>query len=249
MKLSILQFCPVLENPESNKSTVERMTEEAVHSKPDLLLLPELWSIGFFPKRISQFAEQPNGESIQFLCNLAKKYHINIVGGSLALWDGEEIRNTCPIIDRTGNLVQLISKAHLFSPARENRYFSSGKGAAPFSLDGHTCGTAICYDLRFPELVRGLALHGTELFLLPAEWPMKRLTHFRTLLAARAIENQIFVAAANGLGHSAILNPLGEILAEAEEDESILEADIDFSVRENLKKKSDVFLDRRTDLY
>ncbi len=117
----------------------------------------------------------------------------------------------------------------------------------------------VCYDLRFPELCRHLALENAAVVFLPAAWPTARIAHWRVLSRARAIENQLFFVAVNGSGafangmplggRSAIIDPWGERLAEADDGEAILTAEIDLSVRDEIKRTIDVFHDRRPELY
>ena len=123
---------------------------------------------------------------------------------------------------------------------------------------GDKCGLLICYDLRFPELFRTLALQGVELLLLPAQWPAARRYHWETLTAARAIENQLFLAACNSCGTagetvfggaSRILGPRGELLAAAGVGEEIVTAALDFSVLAEVRNSINVFHDRRPELY
>ena len=134
-----------------------------------------------------------------------------------------------------------------------------GDTITAFSLDGVKCGLIICYDLRFPECSRCLALEGMEVLFLPAAWPTVRLAHWQLLTSARAVENQVFVAAANGSGtfangielggHSALIDPWGKRLAEAGKGEEILAADFDLAERANIKASMDVLADRRPELY
>jgi len=116
----------------------------------------------------------------------------------------------------------------------------------------------ICYDLRFPELCRVLALSGAKVLFIPAEWPRQRTEQLRTLLSARAIENQMFAALCNGCGEaygtefggkSAIVDPLGNVLAEAGEGEEIIFSSIDLEAQKRIRKELPVFLDRRPELY
>lgn len=243
----------------ANLETLCRLAERAMENRPDVLLLPELWNIGFYPKPLSQYAESSEAKSLQAMEDLARQYQVNIVGGSIATKDGTVFRNTCCVFDRRGRRVASYDKSHLFSPMGENEDFAPGQFLSVFSLDSVPCAVAICYDLRFPELIRRLALKGISVLFLPAEWPVERLIHWRTLLRARAIENQIFLAAANGAGsfpngmhlagHSAIIDPWGEILAEAEEGEAILHANLQTAIRRQIKESMDVFADRRPELY
>ena len=120
-------------------------------------------------------------------------------------------------------------------------------------LEGIKCGIIICYDLRFPELTRKLALEGIKLLFVPAQWPAARLDHWITLLKARAIENQIFVAAVNRagehtkdefLGGSMIINPWGEIIAQGNYKQQIISAELDFNLIDQVKMNIDILADR-----
>ena len=128
-----------------------------------------------------------------------------------------------------------------------------------YTIDGIKCATLLCYDIRFPELVRRLALENISVLFLPAAWPIERLMHWQTLTRARAIENQIFVAAANGsgtfeetfqlAGNSCIIDPWGELLARAGEEETILHANLKTAIRSQIRESMDIFADRRPELY
>ena len=166
--------------------------------------------------------------------------------------------NTAYVFDRQGACLAAYDKTHLFTPMGEHEHYAAGDHLTTFSLDGHKCGLLICYDLRFPELFRTLALQGVELLLLPAQWPAARRYHWETLTAARAIENQFFLAACNSCGTagetvfggaSRILGPRGELLAAAGAGEEIVTAVLDFSVLAEVRNSINVFHDRRPELY
>ena len=166
--------------------------------------------------------------------------------------------NTAYVFDRQGARLAAYDKTHLFTPMGEHEHYAAGDHLTTFSLDGHKCSLLICYDLRFPELFRTLALQGVELLLLPAQWPAARRYHWETLTAARAIENQLFLAACNSCGTagetvfggaSRILGPRGELLAAAGVGEEIVTAALDFSVLAEVRNSINVFHDRRPELY
>jgi predicted amidohydrolase len=140
----------------------------------------------------------------------------------------------------------------------EEKYLTPGEEPVIVDLPWGRSGLAICYDLRFPELMRGYALGGVRLILIPAEWPHPRRAHWRTLLRARAIENQCFVVACNRVGttgsttffgSSAVIDPWGETLVEAGEVETLLTVTIDTDLVEAVRRKIPVFADRRPELY
>ena len=259
MKISVLQMPVAIGAREENEATLRRMMGAAMKEAPDVVVLSELWDIGFFPRPLEDYLDEDGARSQALLSSLAKEYNVNIVGGSVAVREDGAAENRCYVFDRSGALVASYDKSHLFSPAKEDRFFRKGDHIAVFSLDGVTCGVMICYDLRFPELCRRLALEGAQIVFLPAAWPTARIEHWRVLSRARAIENQIFFvpvngngAFANGMplgGRSAIIDPWGERLAEADDGEAVLTAEIDLAVRDEIKRTIDEFHDRRPELY
>lgn len=259
MKLSILQMNIQFGNFEANLETMERLLAEAMQQRPDAVLLPELWDVGFYPRPIARYAD-PDGTLVRkILSGLAAKYQINIIGGSIANRIGQHVFNTSYVFDRSGHLTSTYHKTHLFTPHGEKKDFTAGDTVMTYTIDGIKCATLLCYDIRFPELVRRLALENISVLFLPAAWPIERLMHWQTLTRARAIENQIFVAAANGsgtfeetfqlAGNSCIIDPWGELLARAGEEETILHANLKTAIRSQIRESMDIFADRRPELY
>ena len=259
MKAAILQMQVVLGEPEQNIATLHRLAAQAMEKRPDVLLLPELWLQGFYPQPITDYADA-EGEQVQsLLSRLALNYQVNIVGGTVARSHQGQVFNTCYVFQRDGQLAASYDKTHLFTPGGEHQAFTPGNKLVTFNLAGTKCGVAVCYDLRFPELCRSLALSGIQVLFIPAAWPLKRLRHWQILLQARAIENQIFIAACNAAGldgsqqrlagHSAIIDPWGEILTEAASEETILCSPLDLTAQAGIKKALNVFHDRRPQLY
>ena len=259
MKVSVLQMPIAIGKRGKNEETLRRMLEAAMKDAPDVVVLPELWDIGFFPRPLEDYVDEGGERTQALLSSLAKTHGVHIVGGSVAVRDGGYIANRCYVFGRDGALVAEYDKTHLFSPAKEDRFFRKGGHRAVFRLDGVPCAVAVCYDLRFPELFRRYALEDAALMFLPAAWPTARIGHWRTLVQARAIENQVFFVAVNGSGafangmplggRSAIVDPWGERLAEADDGEAILSAELDFSIRDEIKNTINVFHDRREELY
>ena len=259
MKIALVQMNIQLADAEANRITAERLIREAAEGGADTLVLPETWNLGFFPKeRLAELAETPAGESKKLLAELAKEYGVNIVGGSLVTRRGNRVYNRALVIGRDGKEIASYDKIHLFSPSGEQDYFTAGSQICTFELDGISAGLITCYDLRFAELVRSLALRGIKILFVPAAWPHPRLSHWQILNRARAIENQVYVACVNGCGvadeldfcgHSMVIDPLGEILAEAEEDEGIFAAEVDFTSMDEIRANINVFRDRRPGVY
>lgn len=257
MRVSCVQLDMKLGDVKANFAHAEAMIREAVNrDHPDTVVLPETWNTGFFPQELAPCADD-DGKATKALCSvLAKELHINIVAGSVANRRADGYYNTAYVFDRSGNLVAEYDKTHLFTPSGEHNFFRMGSRTCRFTLEGIPCGLIICYDIRFPELIRSLTVQGVDLLFVVSQWPAKRAMHLDTLARARAIENQTFLALCNSAaadtacaGHSAIIDPWGEYLAKAGETEEIISADLDFSVIQGIRESINVFRDRRPDLY
>jgi len=220
-----------------------------------LAVLPEMWSTGYDYRHLAELAKQTPG----ILQRLGESTTASgmVVVGSLPELDNGTIYNTAYVIDR-GELIGHYRKLHLFSTMREDEFLGAGDKSLVAETSLGKLGIAICYDLRFPELFRKLALEGAEIICIPAEWPKPRQEHWNCLLRARAIENQLFVMAANccGIqgkldffGLSQLISPLGNLLAMAGEEETELVADFDFAEMEKYRDQIKTLLDRRADIY
>jgi predicted amidohydrolase len=214
-----------------------------------------MWSTGYDYKRLPELAEQ-TPRVVETLKGLTAELQMVVVG-SLPEKDDGQIYNTAYVIDQ-GQIVGTYRKLHLFSNMGEDRFIASGNKSLVVPTSVGRIGVAICYDLRFPELFRKLALEGAEILCLPAEWPKPRQDHWRTLLLARAIENQLFVVAANccGIqgkldffGMSLLIAPRGEVLAEGGERDVELTALFDFEEMVNYRSQIRCYQDRRPDVY
>ncbi|WP_303720714.1 carbon-nitrogen family hydrolase [Malonomonas rubra] len=220
-----------------------------------LAVLPEMWSCGYDYRNLTELAKETPRvlKEIQTEC---RKLGLVTVGSLPELENGS-IYNTAYIIDN-GEQVDSYRKLHLFSTMREDQFLGPGNRSLVVKTSLGRLGIAICYDLRFPELFRKLALEGAEIICLPAEWPKPRQEHWKTLLRARAIENQVFVVAANCcrvqgkldfFGLSQLVSPLGNILAIAGEEDTELVADFDFTEMEKYRAQINILADRRADIY
>ena len=259
MKISCIQMNVRAGAPEENFSRAETLLKKAAKKKPDVILLPELWNTGFAPQNIDPALADEDGARTKVLCSgLAKELGVSIVAGSVVTRKSGKLHNTAYVFSRAGECIAEYDKTHLFSPMGEGEAYASGNRLVTFPFDGITCGVLICYDLRFPEIARALALSGAKVLFLPAEWPRRRTEQMMTLLRARAIENQVFAALCNGCGEafgtryggkSAIVDPLGNVLALAGRREKILTAVLDFKAQDRIRTEIPVFLDRRPELY
>lgn len=212
-------------NMQHNIAAAENMIQSAIAQKCDLVLLPELWSTGFDYYHLDEYAVK-NYELITHLQAIADQSRIAI-SGSFIEKQGSNFYNSFntlqPDLPRNRYF-----KNHLFAMMHEDKYFSPGEGSLPFRSPLGQAGMSVCYDLRFSELFLDLRLHGTEVFLLSAHWPLVRISHWDVLLQARAIENQAYMIAVNSVGqsgkdiyggHSTVIAPDGEVLFRAPENE------------------------------
>jgi len=246
--------------PDYNFAHAEELIRKAASSaQPDVVVLPETWNTGFAPDKIDPSLADQNGTRTKATFSaLANELNLNIAAGSVASRRGEKQYNTAFVFDRTGDCVASYDKTHLFSPMGEDKAFEAGDSLTRFRLDGMSCALIICYDVRFPELARTLALPGLDLLFVVSQWPEKRIGHLSVLSQARAIENQMFVAVCNSCGEaygtkfggrSAIVGPLGTILAEAGETETTITAEADLTMLGEIRATIPVFCDRRAELY
>lgn len=221
-----------------------------------LAVLPEMWSCGYDYRNFTALAEE-TPRVLEFTQKLCQELDMVTVGSLPELADGK-IYNTAYVIDR-GEIIATYRKLHLFSTMYEDRYLGAGDKALVVDTSVGRLGVAICYDLRFTELFRKMALEGAEVICLPAEWPKPRLDHWRTLMKARAIENQLFMIGANCcgiqgkldfVGSSQLVSPLGTVLQMATESEdAALVATLDFAEMEKYRSEIRILNDRRADIY
>ncbi len=222
----------------------------------EIILLPELWSSGFDNQKLITHAKQTPA-IIERLREKAEDDNI-IIAGSLPELSGDRIYNTLYLIDKNGDIAAAYRKIHLFTLTGENKYFAAGNKAVVAKTSIGPVGLMTCYDLRFPELCRSLALQGARIVLVSAEWPLARIDHWNILLKARAVENQIFIIAANMCGRdpdlvyggcSQIVSPQGVVLAKAENKEFLLSAEIDMNELAEFRKRIPCLKERVPDAY
>ena len=259
MKVACLQMDMLLAKPEENFSHAAKLVKQAMEAKPDVLVLPETWNTGFFPRENLQALCDRDGSRVkQVFGALAERNQVNIVAGSVSNVRGGKVYNTAMVFDRTGVCIASYDKTHLFTPMGEDNYYTPGDRLCTFVLDGVKCGLIICYDVRFPELTRSLTVPGLDMLFVVSQWPKVRTFHLRSLTTARAIENQMFLVCCNSCGtagqtvyggNSAIIDPWGETVALAGETEEILTADCDLQILTNIRGSIPVFRDRRPSLY
>ncbi|MCA1029412.1 carbon-nitrogen family hydrolase [Bacillus timonensis] len=258
IKIACLQIDITFGNPQQNFAHVENKIHSNMDSNPDVIVLPELWTTGYDLTRLDEISDHEGLSTKSFIGNLAKKYHVNIVAGSVAKKSKNGVSNTMFVFNRDGECIEEYSKLHLFKLMDEHHYLEPGDKKGLFSLDGIPSAGMICYDIRFPEWIRAHTVEGAEVIYVVAEWPLPRLAHWRALLISRAIENQCYVIACNRAGsdpknvfagHSMIIDPWGEIIVEASEHEETIVGDIDISKVKQVRNQIPIFQDRRPTFY
>ncbi|MCY2991543.1 MAG: carbon-nitrogen family hydrolase [Planctomycetota bacterium] len=237
MHLACCQLGIVWEDKPANYGRVETLLAAAQLPPGTLLLLPEMFATGY-TMRAEAVAEPPDGPTAHFLADLASRYQIWVQGGiAIQSVDSSRPRNEMLVFSPAGQLAARYAKIHLFSFVGEPEHYAPGESLAAWEWQGTSVAPAICYDLRFPELFRAAAIGGAEIFTVIACWPAAREEHWLALLRARAIENQGYVAAANRCGadpfgqaysgRSQIIDPRGQILADAGSAAGVIQAEID----------------------
>ncbi|WP_226668448.1 carbon-nitrogen family hydrolase [Metabacillus litoralis] len=240
------------------KQVEEKVTSAIKTEKSTIIVLPELWTTGYDLTRLDEIADVNGEKTIEFLSQLAKKYNVHIVGGSVANKQENGVSNTMFVINNQGDFVHDYSKLHLFKLMDEHHYLKAGSEKGLFELDGMKSAGFICYDIRFPEWIRVHTTEGAEILFVVAEWPLPRLNHWKALLLSRAIENQCYVIACNRAGsdpknefagHSMIIDPWGTVLAEADEKAGVISAEIDVEKVKQVRSQIPIFDDRLPEYY
>jgi predicted amidohydrolase len=257
MRVAAIQHDIVWEDRDANFERLAPMIGEAARSGARLVLLSEMFSVGF-SMDTAKTAEPFDGPSAQFLAEQARS-HDCWVGGTVP----ERVLDESPDDPRPANTFVLAApdgtrhryrKIHPFTYTKEDEHFRAGDSFTTVDVEGVRTSLFVCYDLRFGDEFWAGAL-DTDLYLVPANWPQSRRHHWTSLLVARAIENQAYVIGCNRVGDSPklhysgdsmILDPLGATLAEATEDEAILLAEIDAEHVRNVRDRYPFLQDRRT---
>ena len=257
LKIALAQIDLELGRPDKNYETAREAVIQAAREGSDIVLLPELWASGYDLVNAHKYASPLKEGWFARMQEMAEENKI-VLGGSLIEGQGGRYFNTFILADSRGEQLAFYRKAHLFDLIDEKKYFSAGKELAIFESPWGKIGLTLCYDLRFPELFRAYAVKGVKTILLVAEWPMRRIAHWDILLQARAIENQVFIAAVNKVGlskgeqlggNSAVVTPMGEILVKGGSASGVFIAEINPDETDKIRKWMPVLNDRNLDVY
>lgn len=261
--ISLAQMNVVSGDLEGNLEKGSCFIAEAKKRHSHLIVFPELWTTGFNWSFNHKIIEE-HKKVIPHIAKLAKLHQIWIHGSVLAENEEKKMSNTSILFTPLGQENALYRKTHLFSLLGEEKHMAPGKCLTLAKTPWGKSGLSICYDIRFPELFRSYALEGAKIIFSPAAFPHPRLEHWKILLRARAIENQLFMVGVNQVGkgeiykgkqisffgHSAIIDPWGNTVIEgSENNEELLTTEIDMDIVDSIRKEMTVFNDRRPEIY
>lgn len=273
LKILAIQMSSVIGDKWENFAKIADLIEKNFKKGTDIIVLPEVWNVGWKPSEFKDSAEDlQDSETVEFLSELAQRYNVNIIGGSFITRKEERgkreekddssrltshvsLYNTCPILNRDGELIATYDKMHLFSyyGCDEGKYITKGEKPVVVDIEGTKIGLSLCYDIRFPEIYRAYRKAGTDLLINMAAWPKSRAVHWEALSKARAIENQCFMVALTqsgliekeeyNLGHSKIIDYNGEVISEITNGEGAMFAEIKFDEIYKFREKCTVLKD------
>ncbi len=256
MTAFLVQLDSVWEDKPANFRRVEQLLAQADIPANSLLVLPEMFATGFSLNLPATIDASPSATE-DFLKALAVKHRATVVGGLVREGQHGKGRNEAVVHGPAGELLARYCKQHPFTLGGETAKHEKGENQVFFEWSGLVAAPFICYDLRFPEGFRRAVRRGAELLIVIALWPSRRVEHWVTLLKARAIENQAWVIGVNRCGaepeltypgRSLVVNPHGEILADAGDAEGVVRANIDAQVLRQWRSDFPALKDIRTDL-
>jgi len=254
---------------DANLQSAERLVREAARAGAELIVLPEKWPVMGSEEQLRASAEPLHGPTVAWARGLARELGVELVPGSLLeLLEGEEkLANTCVHIDAEGEVRAVYRKLHMFDVEVGGKVYRESELELPgeeivlsHTSSGAGLGLTICYDLRFPELYRILAVQGAQLITVPAAFTLPTTRdHWEVLLRARAIENQLYVIAANQYGphpagqhsggRSMIVDPWGIVLAQAPDGEGYVLAEVELERLQEIRTRLPSLANRRGDSY
>lgn len=246
----------------------ERGISDAASQGARLVVLAEKWNAIGERSVLESAAESLTGPTLQKVCEWSREHGVWIVAGSIVIREPgwKKLQNISALCSPEGEIVATYTKSHMFDvdvagvSYRESDAEDPGNEIVLVDVDGISLGMTVCYDLRFPELYRLLAMQGARIITVPAAFTlMTGRDHWEVLLRARAIENQCFIIAPNiigshgdnklSYGRSMIIDPWGTVLAQAPDSECVIVADLDLAAVDRVRASIPSLLNRRDDLY
>ncbi|AEG14116.1 Nitrilase/cyanide hydratase and apolipoprotein N-acyltransferase [Desulfofundulus kuznetsovii DSM 6115] len=262
--------CQMIIHQEKEKNLVRarEMIARAAKQGARLVVLPEMFNCPYVARLFPRYAESyPEGPSLQMLSRAAREEGVYLVGGSLPERDGDQVYNTSFIFAPDGRLLGKHRKMHLFDvelasglTVKESSTLGAGNQVTVIPSELGDLGVAICYDIRFPELMRLMVLKGARVVVIPAAFNMTTgPAHWELIFRMRAIDNQAYFIGASpardpmapyvAYGHSLVVDPWGNVVSMAREGEEIIYAEIDLDLIERIRSELPLLRHRRTDVY
>jgi N-carbamoylputrescine amidase len=261
MRISLIQMNSKEGDRDFNVEKACLRAQEAISDHPDIIVLPEFFNTEYFPQyrdyKYMEYAERDDGYTISRVRELSKKYSVHIIATIYEREGPAFYYDTAMIINPEGKIIGKYRKVHPSAvKSLEKIYFKGGSSFFVFVINGWKVGIAICYDWRFPESIRCLALQGAELVVIP--FATSTIDMWPKAMPTRAWENGLYIAACNKVGQegdwnfpggSMIVDPEGNIVKSAGNKEEIIMADLDLSLVYQAHVKSPTFRDRRPEVY
>ncbi len=253
MKVAAVQHDIVWEDPPANFERLAPMIEQAAADGARLAVLTEMFATGF-SMETDRIAEPVDGPSTRFLRDQACAHQLWVCGSLPEVSPGDDRPSNTLVLAGPGGEVHRYAKIHPFTYSGEHERYTAGSERVTVTVDGARLSLFVCYDLRFADEFWALAPR-TDCYVVVANWPSARRDHWRTLLRARAIENQAYVVGANRVGNgggidysgdSAVIGPFGEELAAGADTETTLLADVDVGVVADTRARYPFLADRRS---
>ena len=258
INVALAQMDIALGQPEQNAAAAQALAAQAAAQGADLLLLPELWPTGYDLGQSERYIAPLDEGHFGLMAGMAKTHSLHVAGTALETNPAGKPFNTAALYGPDGARIGAYRKVHLWAPLGEVEHMTPGADLPTFELPWGRVALAICYDLRFPEQWRRYADAGAQLVLIPAEWPVRRVEHWRLLLRARAVENQFFVVGVNRAGagadgefggHSAAVDPWARVIVEAGEEPGLSLAKLDLDEVARSRRLFPFLTDRRPEVY
>lgn len=264
-----LAGCQIMvgDSKEENVKNAELLVNKAAAAGAQVVALPEMFVCPYSRKAVMQNKEPADGATVESLSRMAEKNGVYLIGGSIAEQAGDAVYNTCFCFDPKGKLIGRHRKTHLFDVDIkggirfiESEMFRAGESRTVIETEFCKIGIGICYDVRFPEYFREMALDGVKLAVLPASFNMTTgPAHWELTMRARALDNQVYFAAVSparnlessyhSYGHSCVVNPFGQLCGKLDERQGIVYADIDLDYLQKVRTELPLLAQRRPELY
>lgn len=259
-----LRTCP---DKQTTMEHAEQMVCQAAARGADLAVLPEMFFCPYVPTCFGQYAEEADGPAVRAMSAWAKRYGVVLVGGTIPEREGDRLYNTSFAFGRDGRLLGRYRKAHLFdvdlrdgTAFRESDSFSAGSEICVLDTDFGRLGLAVCFDLRFPEQFRAMAVRGAELIVVPAQFTVRTGSlHWEKLITMRALDNELYLAGVSAAqspetgytcwGRSMLSNPFGQAVSVCGAEEECRLAELDLDELARVRAELPTFLHLRRDLY